>query len=149
MYFSLFNLNPAFDIDISNLESEYFKAQRLFHPDRFIGKSAEEKIQALQKSADINKAYDVLKNPLKRAQHLLELQGIIVGTDKDSVKPANELLMEVMELRESNISKDEVLRLVEESQNLVANHYKNSKFSDMAQEVLRLGYLMKMLEDAK
>lgn len=145
--FDILSIFPAFDVDLAELESEYFKAQRKYHPDRFIGKSSEEKMQALQKSADINKAYDVLKNPLKRAQHLLELQGIIVGTEKDSVKPSHKLLMEIMELRESEISKDKILKLTEESQNIVAGYYKNSKFLEMAQEVLRLGYLTKMVAD--
>ena len=148
-YFSIFNIEPIFEIELSKLESEYFKAQRQYHPDRFVGKPAEEKMAALQKSMDINKAYEVLKDPLKRAQHLLALQGITVGTEKDSVKPVNELLMEVMELRENPPAKAEILKLVENSQNMVAKNYKNSKFPEMAQEVLRLGYLMKIWQSEK
>ena len=93
---------------------------------------------------DINAAYETLKNPLKRAQYLLFLQGIIVGTDKDSIKPSPDLLMEIMELRENPIPQEKIKELVKNSQNLIADYYKNSKLSEMAQEVLRLGYLMRM-----
>lgn len=147
--YSLLNITPSFEIDLAKLESEYFKAQRLFHPDRFVGKTQEEKMAALQKSMDINQAYEILKNPLKRAQHLLELQGIIVGTEKDNVKPAHDLLMEIMELRESGIDKNAAIKLAESSQKLIAQYFKASKFQEMAQETLRLGYLMKMLDDRK
>lgn len=145
MHFSLFNIQPTFDIDLAKLEAAYFTAQRQYHPDRFIGKPQEQKMAALQKSMDINKAYEALKSPLKRAQHLLELQGVIVGTDKDSVKPSQQLLMEVMELRENEIGRDEAAKLIENSQKLIAEYYKTSKFNEMAQETLRLGYLMKIV----
>lgn len=141
-YFTLLNLKPAFDLDLSLLEAEYFKAQRLYHPDRFVGKSAEERSVALQKSMDINQAYDTLKNPLKRAQYILKLQGIIVGTEADSVKPSKELLMEIMELREQA---SDVSKLHKESLLAISKHYANNDWQNMAQETLRLGYLEKML----
>ncbi len=99
-YFTLSSISPAFDLDLQALEAAYFTAQRQYHPDRFAGKPAAERQQAMQRSADINQAYETLKNPLKRAQYLLHLQGITVGTEQDSVKPSQELLMETMEWRE-------------------------------------------------
>lgn len=157
--FEIFSISPAFDIDLAALEAEYFKAQRLFHPDRFIGKSPEERSQALQKSMDINKAYEVLKNPLKRAQYLLQLQNIIVGTDADSVKPSHELLIEVMELREqldAEKNKGGQAKLVCQLKILYQNslleiskNYAKKDWQKMAQETMRLGYLVKMLEENK
>ncbi len=148
-YFYLINIPASFDIDLGTLEIEYFKAQRQYHPDKFVGKSADKRNEALHKSMDINEAYDVLKNPLKRAQHLLERQGIIVGTDADTVKPNNDVLMEIMELRENEPTRDMLEVLVAKSQMAVAEHYKNSKFMEMAQEVIRLGYLSKILDEKK
>lgn len=46
----------------------------------------------------INKAYNILKNPLSRAHYLLEQQGIKVN-ESDSLSDP-ELLMDVMEFRE-------------------------------------------------
>jgi molecular chaperone HscB len=152
MHFSLLNIPINFDIDQSKLEEEYFKAQRLFHPDRFVGKSAEERNKALQKSMDINKAYECLKNPLKRAQYLLQLENIIVGTDADSVKPSHALLMEIMELSEhlaENKSIDQLKDLHTNSLLDISKYYANKSWEKMAQETIRLGYLVKLLEVRK
>ena len=157
--FPLLNIQPAFDIDLAALEAEYFKAQRQYHPDRFVGKPAQEMTEALQKSMDINQAYEILKNPLKRAQYLLGLQGIKVGTEADSVKPANALLMEIMDLREQLAeAKDikEINGLYEQIRNLhqnsllsISNYYANGEWEKMAQETLRLGYLAKISDEQK
>lgn len=140
-YFDLLNIDSSFALDLSVLESAYFKAQRQYHPDRFVGKPEAERLAAMQRSLDSNKAYHILKDPLKRAQYLLHLQGIEVGTDHDTVKPSQELLMEVMELRET-LPKT-VAPLVEESINRIGKLFEIKDFSAMAQEVLRLGYLVK------
>ncbi|MEQ1790138.1 MAG: Fe-S protein assembly co-chaperone HscB, partial [Rickettsiales bacterium] len=122
--FEIFSIAPTFDLDLAKLEAEYFKAQRQYHPDKFIGKTEQEKMTALQYSMDINQAYKILKNPLKRAQHLLQLQGIIVGSDADSVKPSNDLLMEIMELREhldEERDTEKYIKLVDQLNNLHKN----------------------------
>ena len=141
-YFAIFSLPVAFEIDLSALEAAYFKAQRQFHPDRFVGKPATEKLAALQKSMDINKAYETLKDPLKRARYLLSLQGIIVGTANDSIRPSPALLTEIMELREEEVKLEEIELLKAECLQKIAESYKQSDFEKMAQEVLRLGYLL-------
>lgn len=155
MHFSLLNIPFAFDIDQAQLEAEYFKAQRLFHPDRFIGKPTEERNQALQKSMDINKAYETLKNPLKRAQYLLQMQGIEVGGEHDSVKPSQELLIEIIELREQ-LSEHKDTELVKQLIDLhknslldISKYYASKDFQKMTQETMRLGYLVKMLNENK
>lgn len=146
-YFSLLDLPPAFTIDAQQLESSYFKKQRQFHPDRFVGKPAEERQHALHQSMDINQAYETLKNPLKRAQYLLGLQNIVVGTEKDSVKPSQALLIEVMELREEPPAKGTVEKLAGDSITRIAALYDKQAWEAMAQETLRLGYLNKIIAD--
>ncbi len=156
MCFQLLNLQPAFDIDLAQLEVEYFKAQRQYHPDRFVGKPTEERTQALQKSMDINKAYELLKNPLKRAQYLLNLEGIEVGGEHDTVKPEQSLLIEIMELREQLEEAGTDTKLVNQLRNSYENslldiskYYANKEFQKMAQETLRLGYFTKILVENK
>ncbi len=148
-YFELLNISPAFTLDLSQLEKAYFAEQRKYHPDRFATKPPTEKHVAIQRSVDINNAYNMLKDPLKRAQYLLKTQGITVGTDKDTVKPSHALLMEVMEWREDGISADILKKMHEESVEMIAKHYITSAWNDMAQETLRLGYIVKTLEDSK
>ena len=103
-----------------------------------------EKQAALQRSVDINQAYQKLKNPLTRAQYLLHMQGIEVGGDKDTVKPAQATLIEAMELREEPPSKQKMQEMVEASIATIARQFAEGDFTAMAQETLRLGYLLKI-----
>ena len=45
-YFTLFQLEPAFDIDTENLEQTYRALAARFHPDKFASASAFEQKQA-------------------------------------------------------------------------------------------------------
>ena len=100
-YFELFELEPSFILDETALHRAYVSMQQQFHPDRMIGKSDEERAVAIQQSMDANDGYEILKDQLKRAQHLLELNGFKVNQDgQDAVRPDQSLLMEMMEMRE-------------------------------------------------
>lgn len=101
-YFTLLGLDARFDLSESVLNKAYIAAQQLAHPDRMVGKSEAQKLIAIQTSMDANEAYEALKNPLTRAQHLLALSGIKVNVDDaDAVRPSQLLLAEMLELRES------------------------------------------------
>ncbi len=143
-YFKLLDIMPSFAIDLTALESNYFKAQQLCHPDRYVGKPAAEKQAAMQRSVDVNNAYHTLKEPLARARYLLHLQGVEVGTDKDTVKPSQDLLMEVMELRETPIEPKKLEQMRESSISHIGKYFETEDWPAMAEETLRLGYLMKV-----
>lgn len=142
-YFELLRLPEHFPIDVSILETAYFARQRQYHPDRFVNKEPEERTRAMQRSVDINHAYETLKNPLKLAQYLLERRGILVGSDADTIKPSQAILIEAMELGESPLSADALKQKVEQSIDTITHHYEQQNFDAMAQETLRLGYLTK------
>ena len=143
-YFTLLNLSQTFDLDQSALEKSYFRAQRQFHPDRFVGKPDHERMAAMQRSVDMNKAYESLKDPLTRAQHLLSLQGVLVGGDKDTVKPSQALLMEIMELRETPPDAKILAEMVESCITRIDQQFRANDWPAMAEETLRLGYLVKV-----
>ena len=92
---------PSFVLNLNDLEVSYIQLQQRAHPDRQIGKSDAERIEAINASMAANDAYETLKNPLSRAEHLLALQGIIVNDDNETHKPSQALLMETLEMRES------------------------------------------------
>ncbi len=95
--FSLFDLPPAFDIDVDALTARYRRLQQLIHPDRYSTAGEQARRLAAQRAARINAAYQTLKDPLARARHLLELRGADVEKT-GTVEP--EFLMEQMALRE-------------------------------------------------
>ncbi len=156
-YFALLGLPHAFTLDPQALEAAYFAAQRQYHPDRFVGKPDKERQAAMQRSVDINNAYDTLKSPLKRAQYLLKLQGIAVSGEDDALKPTADLLAEVMEWREQAAEAETseqldkldhaLYRMAEAAEDDIAEAGLQKDWQGMAKLVLRLGYLLKTREE--
>ena len=99
-YFELFGLPVAFDLDLADLAARYRDLQRRFHPDRFASASEPERRLSLQLTAQINAAFQALKDPVARARYLLALLGVDTGEDTDTAMDTA-FLMEQMELRES------------------------------------------------
>jgi len=98
-YFDLFGLAPAFRFDGAVLDQAYRQLQTEVHPDRFAGGSDAQRRLALQSSARVNEAYRALKNPVQRAQYLLQLHGIDAVGETDTALPL-EFLERQLERRE-------------------------------------------------
>lgn len=99
-YFELFGLPVAFDVDVADLAGRYRELQRRFHPDRFASATETERRLSLQMTAQLNAAYQTLRDVVARGRYLLSLQGVDTGEDTDTaMDPA--FLMEQMELREN------------------------------------------------
>ncbi len=100
-YFTLFGVKQTYLIDLSELEKKYFALQLQYHPDRAVGKTEQDKMQIIKTSADINQGYKVLNDDVERANHLLEINNVLVNKEKNNTyKPSQALLVEQMELRE-------------------------------------------------
>ncbi|MGG4664340.1 co-chaperone HscB [Providencia vermicola] len=98
-YFTLFGLTQNYAIDSEQLTLRFQDLQRQYHPDRFAASSEQEKMQALQKAATINTAYQSLRHPLKRAEYLLSLHGFDINNEQHTMHDTV-FLMEQLELRE-------------------------------------------------
>jgi molecular chaperone HscB len=158
-HFELLGLTPGFTLDVKALEQAYFSAQRDAHPDRQIGKSEAERIVAIERSMSANEAYEALKNPLTRAEHLLALSGVRVNSDDDTVKPSQALLVEIMELREqiedARADAKKLLALVadirlvaEECSDDLAEAFAAGDLAHAAERTIKLHYLGKAAEEA-
>jgi molecular chaperone HscB len=99
-HFDLFGLPAAFTIDAARLDTAYREVQGQVHPDRFINASDAEKRVAMQWATRANEAYQTLKNPMKRAQYLCELNGVDLKTESNTAMPMD-FLMQQMEWREA------------------------------------------------
>jgi molecular chaperone HscB len=75
-YFELLNIERKYDINLDELDSQYFAMQSKYHPDR--SSVNEEKQRNLAISVDLNKAYSMLKDDLTRSEYLLFLNNIIL-----------------------------------------------------------------------
>lgn len=159
-FFTLLGMEQRFDLNEAELHRAYVKAQQETHPDRMVGKSDAERTRAIQLSMDVNEAYEALKNPLLRAQHLLHLNGLLVNAEsREAVRPSQALLMETMELREQLEGAEEggalqaiVLDLKkagEACRARLVELFEASDYEEAAQETIRLRYLGKSMEEAQ
>jgi len=101
--FAILGLPREFALDAAVLEQRTRDLQRRLHPDRFALKSAEERRASLARATDVNEAYRTLKDPARRAAYLLGLRGVALPAEstREGRAADPELLMEVLELRES------------------------------------------------
>ena len=103
-YYSVFGLEPKLNIDLAELEHEFHRLSRKLHPDRFARAQENEKEWSLADTALLNDAYRTLKDPLRRTEYLLKLEGAEIGEEhsgkdrKDTSRVPADLLEEVFEL---------------------------------------------------
>jgi molecular chaperone HscB len=97
--FAILGVEPSFEIDLEALERRHRELSRALHPDRYAGRPASERREALGRAIEVNEAWRVLKDPISRAQALLSNRGILVEEGREP-QPNPEFLMEIMEYRE-------------------------------------------------
>ena len=61
------------------LEHEFHRLSRKVHPDRFARADENERQWSLADTALLNDAYRTLKDPLRRTEYLLKLEGAEIG----------------------------------------------------------------------
>ncbi|MGL5291962.1 MAG: Fe-S protein assembly co-chaperone HscB [Vibrionaceae bacterium] len=81
-YFELFDFEPQFELDAALLSVRFHELQRRFHPDNFVQETSLKQRQASQHSAQINDAYQTLRDPLLRAIYLLSLTNIDLSNQR-------------------------------------------------------------------
>jgi molecular chaperone HscB len=98
--FELFGLAPRYAQDRTAIDTRWKDLQREAHPDKFAAQGAAAQRVAMQWSVRINEAYQRLKDPLRRAAYLCELNGAPVNAENNTAMPS-EFLMQQMEWREA------------------------------------------------
>jgi molecular chaperone HscB len=97
-YFEVFNLPLSLRIDKGYLKKEFYRLSREYHPDHFAQAEIAEKEKALEMSALLNKAYQVLQDPDETLTYVLKLKGLYNEEEKGTMPQS--FLMEMMELNE-------------------------------------------------
>jgi molecular chaperone HscB len=75
-YFTFFGLARKLNIDIAQLEREFYELSRKLHPDLIARADKQEQEWGLQQSSHLNDAYRTLKDPIRRTEYLLRLEGV-------------------------------------------------------------------------
>lgn len=109
-YFSFFGLPRKLNLDGGILEREFYGLSRKLHPDIYAGHDSREQEWSLEQSSRLNDAYRTLKDPIRRTEYLLKLEGVeLEGQSKAATEEARksgekkqivppDLLEEVFEL---------------------------------------------------
>ncbi len=137
-------------MDVKSAESKYKKLQFLVHPDRKQADAPEDYCALL------NEAIATLKNPLKRADHLLKLHGIEETSETERVQDMS-LLMEIMDLNEEiddatndrqalESKLDSLQKKLEASEQRIADLYDRQMLGDVKQETDRMRFFVRALQ---
>lgn len=98
-YFTCFGFPRRLTIDQSKLEAKFYELSRAFHPDFYQNKSETEQTISLGNSATLNSAYRTLRDPIQRAEYLLDLEAGAVKEIRNS--PPADLFEEILELQDT------------------------------------------------
>ena len=99
--FALFDLPVAFQVDSALLNERYLTLQKSLHPDNFSAASAQEQRLAIQKSAEINDALRILKDPITRADSIIAINTGETENPEEKSNKDIDFLMQQMEWRET------------------------------------------------
>jgi len=83
-YFSFFGLAPKLNLDIRDLEKSFYELSRKLHPDLNARAGSMEQQWSLEQSSLLNDAYRTLRDPIKRTEYLLHLEGIVLEEQSKS-----------------------------------------------------------------
>ena len=75
-YFSFFGLPLKLNLDVPALEKDFYALSRKLHPDLSARAGSQEQQWSLEQSSLLNDAYRTLRDPIKRTQYLLKLEGV-------------------------------------------------------------------------
>lgn len=93
--FELFAVPAQFVQDRAVLDARWKDLQREVHPDKFAAQGAAAQRVAMQWSVRINEAYARLKDPLKRAIYLCELNNAPINAHTNTSMPPAFMLMQI------------------------------------------------------
>lgn len=110
-HFRVLGQPRRFDLDTQAAEARFRALSREIHPDRFATADPRARKFSMQRTVQLNEAWKQLKDPIRRAEYLLSLDGWEVGAESGASRPGADgsrqrvpvppaLLGEVLELRE-------------------------------------------------
>jgi len=146
--FLSFSLPEAFFLDFSKVQKSYLVLQNRLHPDRFFNNETE-KNRAQKYSSHINWAYNVLKDPLQRAEILLDLipDNFPVEDLMEQMEKREHLesLSDKQDLKDFKKIISEEMRQVEKDMTLF---FKEKKLEEAKRCLIKIKYLMKIEQEA-
>lgn len=159
-FFEIFSLPVGWEVDFQQLDIKFRALQKALHPDRYADKSDFEKRLAVQTAATINQAYETIKNPLSRAQYLLELEDLD-ASQETHITSDGQFLMDQMllrealsEIRESENAEQALVSLSIEAQQTAAaiqqefaSQYQQKSYNEAFESLAKMQFAIKFVDD--
>ncbi len=152
-YFEIFGFDVNFRLNEPKLEASYLNLIKKYHPDKF--SDPEHKKIAYQNTITINEAYKRIKDEVKRAEYILSLHDIIVGTENDNVKPDQDFLIHLIEIEEElevATSKNDFELILKQQKNNYSNYISSfekfldqKNFVEAASNAIKMRYTKKLI----
>ncbi|MGF1763888.1 co-chaperone HscB [Aliivibrio kagoshimensis] len=156
-HFELFGLSNQFELEGSLLSEQFRELQRRFHPDKFATASERDRLLAIQKAAQINDAYQTLKNPISRAEYILSESGLDIRGEQKTLQDMTFLMqqMELREILEAIPSSDDpetelaefesaIMAMYKEQLLQLTSELKQNEFEAAADSVRKLRFVVKL-----
>src|SRR5580700_4249107 len=102
-YFNFFGLPRKLNLDVAALEKDFYDLSRKLHPDLNARAGSQEQEWSLQQSSLLNDAHRALKDPIKRTEYLLKLEGVEL---EEQSKTATEQARSTGELKKQIVPPD-------------------------------------------
>ena len=158
-HFERLGIDVTFDVDVAAIDRLYFDLQRQLHPDRFATKAPKEKALSQQQATALNDAYEVLKDPLKRADYMVHILGVDVFPEGCNLVNDQAILIEAMEMREKLMMADSMNALndiqrdtkseIDDVLTALSLAFKGEDIEGACQLTTRLKYLNKMMGEVR
>ena len=111
-FFIFFSLPQKLTLNLEILSRRFYELSRQFHPDFYQKLSPREREISTEKTSFLNQAYQILRDPWRRMEYAVGLEGIDAKKEGKAVSP--ELLKEVLIIQEEGGENPEVLERLRE-----------------------------------
>lgn len=102
-YFAFFGLPRKLNVNVAALEKEFYVLSRKLHPDLNASVGSQEQEWSLEQSSMLNDAYRTLRDPIKRTEYLLHLEGVEL---EEQSKSATERVRATGEIKKQIVPPD-------------------------------------------
>jgi molecular chaperone HscB len=152
--FQVFGLPRTLDLDEKALEQRYLRLSRECHPDHNRAQATADCVAVLQRSAEINDAWRVLREPWRRARALVEAERPGVLDRNKKLDPA--FLADALELAEevahctqdgAPALRDRLTTTLAADYEAVRAHVSRADFDAAARRIHMAHYHQKALQD--
>src|SRR5690606_32621777 len=74
--FTILGIEPRFRLDLERVGARHRELSRALHPDRYVDRPANERRLALSRAIEVNQAFGIVRDPVRRALALLARHGV-------------------------------------------------------------------------